>query len=248
MKLSEIFNQLTYGELSQIHLGGADVGVIDETNYPKIMAHINLGLTALYKRFPIKEGRVKVVLSSGNYIYPIHSKYAVNNTASTEATRFVLDTVAEPFKDNILKIEKVLTDGKVELWLNNEADEYSCFTPTATTLRVPKEVVDWTTDYPEYLKTQYLELVYRANHLPISSDTLGFDPEQVEVELPYSHLEPLLLFVASRVHNPIGMDGGFNAGNNYAMKYEAACQQLELLNLRVDQGSQSSRLERNGWV
>ena len=248
MKLSEIFNQLTYGELSQIHLGGADVGVIDETNYPKILAHINLGLTALYKRFPIKEGRVKLDLSPGVYTYPILSKYAVNNKRSTETNRFILDTAAEPFRDDVLKIERVYTDDKVELWLNNEADAYSCFTPTATTLRVPKEVTDWTADYPEYLKTSKLELVYRANPLPITVCMCLFDPTRVEVELPYSHLEPLLLFVASRVHNPVGMDGGFNAGNNYAIKYEAACQQLELLNLRVDQGSQSSRLERNGWV
>jgi hypothetical protein len=39
-----------------------------------------------------------------------------------------------------------------------------------------------------------------------------------------------------------------NMGNTYYQKYEASCQQLEVSNLRVDQGSQNSRLYRNGWV
>lgn len=58
----------------------------------------------------------------------------------------------------------------------------------------------------------------------------------------------LLYYVASRVHNSIGMTGEFNAGNNYSAKYEMSCQQLEQMNLRVDQDSQNSKLQRGSWV
>jgi len=68
------------------------------------------------------------------------------------------------------------------------------------------------------------------------------------VQLPDSHLEALLFFVASRVNNPIGMTNEFNAGNSYAAKFEAACQALEEQGLQVDQDSQNTRLHRGGWV
>lgn len=62
MKLIEIFNQLTFGELAQLSMGGMDAGEINDKNYDAVLSHINLGLTALHKRFPLKEGRLVVAL------------------------------------------------------------------------------------------------------------------------------------------------------------------------------------------
>lgn len=250
MKLLEVFSQLTYGELSQLHIGGGEAGEINEKNYPAVLSHVNLGLMALYKRFPLKEGRLLVSLLAGRYTYPLNARYAVSNTASLEADKYILDTTGNmgAFKDDILKVEQVFTSAGKEFALNDGADEYTIVTPSATVLRVPSAIVANAADLPEDLKTLTLEVVYRAKHPVISVDDVGFDPEITELELPYSHLEPLLLFVASRVNNPIGMVNEFNAGNNYAAKYEQACQALEVANLRVDQGAQPDRIQRNGWV
>lgn len=222
MKLSEIFSQLTYGELSQLSLGGADVGEIDSNNYPKILSHVNMGLLALYARFPLKEGRVIVPLQVGK-------------------TTYLLDP------NEVLKVERVYTATGWEMGLNDESDPFACFTPSLHTLRVSAAVTAGSGEIPDYLKTSSLEVVYRAKHPALTVDA-GFDPELVEVTLPYSHLEALLLYVASRVNNPIGMSNEFHAGNSYAAKFESACQQLELQNLRVDQGAQNTRLERAGWA
>jgi hypothetical protein len=46
----------------------------------------------------------------------------------------------------------------------------------------------------------------------------------------------------------MGLVNDFNAGNNYASKYERACAELERNNVRVDQDSQNSRFSNNGWV
>lgn len=226
MNLQDVFDHLTYGELSQLSMGGGDAGVISEVNYPRVLSHINLGLTALYKRFPLKEGRVAVAVVPGQLLY---------STA----------TVAP----DLLKIEQVRTDGGFELALNDEADTYSLFTPTANALRVPADIVSQPVDLPEWLKTGNLNLVYRANHPKVVQGIGFFDPKRVRLQLPESHLEPLLLFVASRAMTPMGA-GQFEGlgGNNYYAKYEAACAQLESTNLRVDQGAQNSRLERNGWA
>lgn len=239
MKLSEVFSQLTYGELSQMNMADPSTGSIKPEFAPQVVSHINLGLTALYKRFNLKENRVTITLQPGQ------STYLLN---SNEDTVFVESAESPEFIDDILKIERVYTQGNVELPLNDESDEYSCFTPSAMVLRVNPDVVNKTVDLPEYLLTDTLTVVYRANHPILPKPSASFNPSRINVELPYSHLEPLLLFVASRVNNPIGMTNEFHAGNSYAAKYEQACQQLEVQNLRVDQGKQNNRLQRNGWV
>lgn len=237
MKLQEIFDQLSTGEFCQISIGGAAAGVINTTNYANVLSHVNLGLTAIFKRFTLKEGRLVLQMQDGRTTYQINSAFAVNARRSRESVRYILDTADDPFSDDILKIERVMDDCGIDLPLNDASDTASVFTPSALTLRVPADLDSGT-----------LTLVYRANHpkIVVGSDT--FDPTRVEVQLPDSHMEPLLYYVASRVHNPIGMSNEFHAGNSYYAKYEAACQQLEGKGLQVDQGQTNTRLYRGGWV
>lgn len=248
MKLAEIFSQLTHGELAQINLGGGEPGQIAPTNYKRVISHVNLGLTALHKRFCLKESRLTLSLQTGVTEYPLKNIYAVNNTASNVLVRTILDTPQAPFSNDILKVERVYTDSGFELGLNNHSDVYSLYTPSFNILRVPVGMVTDSIEIPEIYKTDTLEVVYRANHYNINEDTGLDDPDDTEVEIPDSHLEALLYFIASRVHNPIGLDNTFHQGNNFAAKYEAECQRLEQVNLNVDQGSQSDRLYRNGWI
>jgi hypothetical protein len=148
-------------------------------------------------------------------------------------------------RPDILKIEQVITDSGTELAINNGADKYSCSTPSLGTLRVPAIIVNKGPDLPDDLITSSLEVVYRANHEIISLDAI---PEYYEVVLPYSHLMALLYFVASRVHNPIGMVNEFHAGSSWAAKYEQECARLEMHNIQVDKGTEYDRISRNGWV
>ena len=248
MKLIEVFNQLTTGELSQLCIGGAAEGEITEANYGKVVGHINLGLTALYKRFYLKEGRISMDMVAGRHIYPIHSTYAINNTKSKEPVRYLKDSPTEKFQDDILKIESVLTDVGYEIPLNDVLDPLSIVTTGPTILRLPSPLVAQANSLPDQLKTSDLTVVYRAAHPKLNPDLGSFNPETVELELPESHLEALLLFVASRAHTPGGMVNEFNAGNNYASKYEMECLRLEQFNLQIDHNTSNHRLIRNGWV
>ena len=247
MKLQEIFDQLTYGELSQIVLGGADEGKIDESNYPKLLAHINLGLTALYKRFNLKESSVIVELQSGVTMYRIHSDYAKGNRRA-RGTQYILDSFSEPFLDDIIKIRQIWTEKGVELDLNNSYAPFSILTPQVNVITVPLKMVDGSLDQDNPYYTKTIQLVYQADHPNITVGQGNFNPERVEVELPYTLLEPLLFFVASRIFNPIGLTNEFHTGNNYAAKYEAACQQIEMQGLKVDTAGQDNRLARKGFV
>lgn len=248
MKLSEVFNQLTTSELSQLAIGSTLEGELQEENYKKVVNHINLGLTALYKRFFLKEGRIDLQMVPGRVIYPIHSKYAVSNTKSRELVKYLLDTAAEPFKDDILKIEGVLTDAEVDLPLNDVFESMSLSTTSPTILRIPSALLSQSPDLPDQYKTSKLTVVYRANHPKIDANVPVFFPDQIELELPDSHLDALLLYVAMRATTPTGMVNEFIAGNNYASKFELACQALEANSFQIDRSNSNHRLLRNGWV
>lgn len=246
MKLSEVFTQLSYGELSQISIGTSTSGEITEENYDRILIHINLGLTNLYKRFNLKEGRFTVELQSGMFTYPLTTAFAQSNTKSKEQVKFIDDS-QEKFKDDLFKVERVYSSSGFEFKLNDIDDPWSLITSSYNILRVPQIIVGKGNALPDKMKTDTLDIVYRANH-PLIVNNGSINPATYELELPYSHLEALLLFVASRINNPIGLGQEFNAGNTYAAKYEAECQRLEQQNLQVDKNTQNTRLERNGWV
>ena len=64
MTLQDIFDALSAGELSQISIGGQAAGVINKENRAKLLPHINMGLTALFKRFRLKEGELTIQLEA----------------------------------------------------------------------------------------------------------------------------------------------------------------------------------------
>lgn len=220
MTLADIFNYLTTGELSQLSLGGASYGVIQPADYDKVVPHVNLGLTALYKRFNLKVGRYTVALLPDQESYTLPS--------------------------DVLKVEQVVTADQVPLLLNDSMDLYSVMTFSNQVLTVPLSIVNRVATLPEEYKTSILRLTYRASHPKV--ELFQFNPTTINIELPETHVEALLLFIASRVHNPVGMTNEFHTGNNYAAKYEAECKRLENDNLEIDQGASNTRLKRNGWA
>ncbi len=250
MKLSYVFEQLMYGELAMVAMAGNEDQDVKEKNYRALGSHVEMGLTALYKRFNLKYGEITVKLVPDIFVYPLQSKYAVNEKRSTEVVRFIMDTVTNPYKDDILKILSVSTDKKCEFPMNNYTNDYSLFTPTMDTLRVPEDVVTNTTMTPEHYRTQTLRVKYQADHprfMPSIQQSF-FDPELTNIELPDAHLQALLYFVASRVNNPIGMGQEFNAGNNWAAKYEQECLRLEFDGNEINDSATQDRARRNGWV
>lgn len=248
MQLSQIFEMLTTGELAQVFVGGATQGEITEANYRTMGNHVMLGLTSLYKRFNLKQGRINLQLQEDQTTYPLHSRYAVQGKRSLEPVRWIQDTSDEVFMDDILKILSVTGDAGVEFPLNDYTDCYSVMTPTMETVRVPLDVVNYTTGTPEIWKTANLLITYQANHPAIVPPLGFFDPQLTVVELPQSHVQALLYYVASRVNNPIGMGQEFNAGNTWFVKYENECVRLGADGDQIDNTVWNDRARRNGWV
>ena len=244
MKLSTIFQQLVHGELSQLSFG-AGQGKIGPDDYDMITNNVNLGLSALYKRFKIKEGRLILQLEPGKYIYRLHSDHALSSRVGKD--KYILDSKGNPFTDDINKIEKLITVDGEELPLNNPNEFLSTFNINQTTLEFHKNMVDNQEKIPEWWRGDQIKVVYRAGYGAAICCPSHYEPEMVEVDLPDIYLEALLYFVASRIHNPIGLNQEFNQGVNYAAKYEQECIKLELLGLQMEDTAFSNRFDRNYW-
>jgi hypothetical protein len=223
MTLQDIFDQLTSGELSQLSIGGAEAGSVPQAGYATLTRNIQLGLTALYTRFNLKEGRSTAPLLVNQLEY----------------------TIANP---NVLKVTEVRTDAGKELDLNQKYNLDSCFTEGTSLLTIPAHIAAQGNDLAEQFKTASLTLVFRSNHPKLDMTLAMGDPSGVVLELPDAYTQALLLFVASRVYTPHGMDGNFNPGNNFFGRYEAECQRLEAEGLQNGGLSQSSRLLSKGFA
>jgi hypothetical protein len=241
MLIQQVFDALKYGELSQLAIASQL-----DAEYPKLLSHMQLGLTSLHKRFNLKQGALRLVLQPGQTSYALTRVYAVSNTRSRAPVRYLEDSVRWPFMDDLLKVESVKTDAGETLPLNEEGNEWSVITPKDTLLEIPALLAAQGNDLPDWAKTTKLHLVYRANHPKI--DVENFDIEFTQIDLPESHLEPLLYFIAARVHAPVGAGNEGQVGMNWTARYEAACRELEGQGLQIDKGGENTRLARNGWV
>lgn len=242
MTLKQIFDLLSQGELSQIHLGGTQG--IDESNWERVLGAVNLGLTELHKRFPLRREQVVLQMQEGQLRYTLDVKHAVSNRENPTVTKYLIDSAANPFIGRVLKIYKVFDASGCELKLNRVGD---AFDQAHSTVRTPSYN---TLILPTMLPVQALTVEYLGNHPLLVKEQGYFNLEDVAVELPDTHLTALLYFVASRLFNPAGLSGNtaFHEGNNYEQKFEAECMRLENDGYENSEQEENSRLRRNGWV
>ena len=238
MTLDDIFDQLTYGELSHLFI---TPGAVPATGLPAdkrkgIFLSVQLGLTELYKRFKLREGSLTIGLAADKYSYLLTTRYAESNLKSTGVVKHILDADS-PFLDDLLQIEKVYSEDGTELPLNMLDDEDSIMTPSFNSIVIPDD-----------LEGDTLRIQYRANHPVLQAHVAIAAPSIVTIDLPPTHLKALLLWVASRVHTkPISMDM-FHDGNNYYGKFEAACAELVNSGFHVENSGVNDRLRSKGWV
>lgn len=242
MQLSDLFEQLIQGELSQLQLSGRDSVGILQSDYVKVIPHINLALTELYKRFNLRTAEVVIQQYDHIQTYYLDKLYAQTNVDSDKPTKYIMDSPYQPFTDNVLIIDKIYNELGEELYKNQDrsffpgSDKYwSVNTPSYNSIQVP---------YPD--NENQMIVTYRADHDPI---IITEDTQLKDVHIPISpsYLEPLLLYIAARVYTNLSSNEG-NEGNIYTQKFEASVKKIEELNLNVTEDTHNTRLDENGWI
>ena len=273
MLLQDIFDQLTYGEMSQLSMAGPNTHGIQVQDYPKIIPHINLALTELHKRFNLKESEVVIQQFDEIQTYTLELKYAQTSIpdvvlpgyVSPVPRHYLMDSVYQPFQNDVLRINAVFNELGEELFVNQEdaytvasgrephineglhnrrnpgggaagSNKYwSVHTPTYNTIQVP---------YPD--SSNQMIVTYRAAHPTIP--VMDLDPTTYEVNLPITLLESLLLYIGSRVNVNRGTELSLAEGQLFMAKFEASVVKVTELGLMTTNDTQNIKLEMNGWA
>jgi hypothetical protein len=240
MYLSDIFDQLAYGELRQVFIDTSSLegseGIPKEKKR-NLFHSIKLGLTELHKRFLLLEKELVVSVIPGKQTYVMDMRYADSNQKSNDAIRYINDQT-EPFKNDLMKIERVLDSSGYEFAINQINNPKAVRVTSYNCLTIPDDYTEST-----------FKVVYRADHPDIPWFMAENAAGTVTVNLPSTHLEALLLYVASRVTNPTGMIADtVHEGNNYYSKFLASCDQLKQGGYELDRMEDNTRLRSNGWV
>lgn len=235
MTLDQIFEQLTYGELSQLKIGGLVGGQVLEEDWRQVIAHLNLGLTELHKRFWLSSKELLIRLYPHLQTYLLDNRYAVQNKVSTYVPKYIIDSVYAPFTNDLLKIEMAFNECGECVPLNDLTDPCSLFTPQWNSIQIPLPYEDAT-----------VLVQYRADHEPLVWKP-DMDPKKVQVDFPPGLLEPLCLFIGHRAYRALNSDGG-QESMNYMQKFEAACRKAQDMGLEVTPNLTNLKLDHSGWI
>lgn len=243
MKLIEVYDHLSDGELSQVNLGNGDRD-INPRNYPRIGKAVALGLDTIFRRFFLEDGRVSVLLDPSIQTYVLSTDFASSNASSQEAVKYIQDSAGDPFEDRVLQIEAIYDTTKpdvspAKLPLNVIENPDSLRTINYRTFVIPEAVTE---------AGLTRRVIYRKGHRKLTERDWS-DPERAEISLPPTYMQALLYFVASRLHMPLGTDGnGANEGNMWMQRYELEARRLESQGLEIVKEWDSGKFRARGFV
>jgi len=242
IQLKQVIDLLAEGELSNIKYVNIDTGALVLERVPSLIRAINLGVLDLHKRFLLKEGMLKIQLEEGRRLYPLRPAYQVGQKPKPGVTQFITEG-NKLGRQSILKIEKIIGDNGVEYFLNDTWQPLNITTPEFDVLEISDE-------FYCHSSSKTLEVRYRRAPTPMKICVDNLDSWGcIDIDLPYTHLQALLYFVASRCQTPIGfMENTAQEGFNFSQKYEAECANLDAQNLRIDPVGNQDRFVRGGWV
>ena len=206
MKVSDALQELCYGELNTHRL--ADSGAISPENYSRMIHHLNMGLLALYTRFPLLVKELTLQQKSWITVYKLKKEHAV--TDPSDEVKYIIDSRFDPFIGDLIRVEEVSDEVGDVVELNSTDHVKVALTPSMDTLEIPNP-----TD------TNVLFVTYRAKHPPlvnVDSDIL----------LPQHLLGALYAYTGMRVYAGGTSQEQLTKGAELESKYERICQKMEL--------------------
>lgn len=235
MQLSDFFQHLAYGELSQYSVGSSNHGEISEKDYPKLLTFLNLGLTRLHTALPLRMEQLLLRTNAFQRTYKLVSSNAVSTATDSDNVelRYILDS-QRPFQDNILRVEEIVNEDEIEYPLNDHSCDTSVFTPLVNELQFTNP------------QDELVSVMYRANHvkLPVTRiiDTT------TNLDIPDYCIDALLTYCASKV-----LGGGGNAeaaqeGLMLMQLFEAKLDALEDAGVITTDIPTRTRIWSEGWA
>jgi len=222
MNVGEFFEKLSLGELSNLNIGKEGAGFVSADKESTLITYTNTALKALYSRFAYKKSYVNLELQEDQNIYELNSLYAVTDTTpDNNNTRYIKDTVANPFKDDVIKILAIqqqddpttlYVDETQQLSVNVHPDYGGIKLLSYNRFYVPTPVAG-----------TILKIEYQATHPELSNPMVP--SEQIEL-IPMLH-EALEMRVAARVYSSMNGEMNLAKADTLMRRYEHLCLLIE---------------------
>jgi len=248
--LQDIFDNLTYGDLSHVSVGGSAVGFVADKDYPKLVYCINSALTALHKRFLLRTGELTLQQYADINQYYLRTGYAVSNADSTLTPKYVIDTVDNPFTGNLFKVERVISPSGGALVLNDSlvSEDNPVYYKGEIIQTTPIYTPNFDTLFLTPTANELLKIEYRADH-PKIVVTEDFNPATVELHISSAILDALSLNVAARIYSPLVTGEAQNsAASSFMYQYEMECKRLEDEGIPMNDNTFDNRFDQKGFV
>lgn len=236
MNLNQLFTDLALGELSNLSM--AENNTIIPAKRPQIVTHANAGLLELHSKFVLKEKDMIIEMREGVTNYHLLKRYAMSQYDETNPPDrwnlpYIIDTVGEPFPEDVLKILSVYNSFGQKMPLNDLEDPMSVFNPQSTVLQVP---------FP--IPGQALTLEYQARH-----EILDHCDCEAEIILPEVLRGALRSYIASKVYMHMNTQENTAKGQEHSINFETACVDVVEKDLVSSSSSTTNvRFHKRGWV
>ena len=211
MQLDKFLDSLAYGELAGTAAIDEDTDLILAAKHAKIISFINRGLLQLYTLFLLKEDVVTVQHLMNKTTYLLHSDFA--DTVGNPDP-YIVDSVYQPFTDNILMIEYINDELGEPVVINDYADDLSYFTPAFNTVEV--NIINVETVF---------HVVYRAAHAVIPSAPA--DISAVSIEIPANFEDALIYYVCSKYFASVNSTDSRKVSVGFYQQFMAEIQMLK---------------------
>lgn len=236
MLLSDLFNTLAYGELSNHHMASTGDGTILEAKQPQLIHFCNEALTRLYTRFLLKEKSCTLALVEGLTIYRLSPEYSVTGfDVLVIDAPYIIDSVDDPFQDDVLKVLSVVSSSVVTSpneyrSLNDSNNYWTVNTPTHKTLQVPAIRV-----------AEVLTINYQARHIPV----VHVDQE---IDLPDTLHGALTAFIAYKVYLNMNTPESQAIAQGHMTMFESVCNGAVVADaLNLSSSVVNTRFSLGGW-
>lgn len=235
MKVSDLFEQLSYGELSNLAISNSGSGEIEEVQQPKVILYTNEALLRLYSRFILKENDLIIETREHITNYPLKKKYA-ESSQSDVPWPFIKDLLNDPFEEDVIKVLEVWDRKNGRVPLNDKDDPRSAFTPQPDIVQIAQ---------PE--ERGIVSVLYQARH-PLLL-VRGDDIKEQEIEIPFFLEGALQSFVAHKVFSHMNGQENMLKSQEHFQAYEMICIDVETRDLANNTFHTSHRkLEQRGFI
>jgi len=236
--LKLIISLLENGELKNTGLINQKTKQLAYGSLKSVIEHINLGLTNLFSRFNLKQNELVLhALPEVRYYYLRDNRIALASNMNRETYIERTDAVKDGI--NLVQVMEIFNELGSRISINDRNEIPYIQTSTYDCLNISS-----------LNSAEKFYVIYKAKPKTIVLDS-SFSLDDYKIDMPDAFIEPLLMFVASKIFRPMGANNSTaNADKSYAcyQQYEAQCLQLLQLGLASQCNDTVNKFTQNGWV